>query len=459
MTVQVTFLGAAGMVTGSKYLVSSDQGQLLIDGGMFQGAKSLRRRNWSSPGLDFDRIRAVCLTHAHIDHTGILPRFVKLGLNCPIFATSGTADLSNLLLIDAGILQEEEADYRRKRGDSSHRPPLPLYRREDSEQTLKLFRTVELGKRVEVLPGVYAQWTGAGHILGAGSIRLEIEGKVITFSGDIGRFDDPVVGEPKGVEFGDLLLIESTYGNREHAATDITKRLVDEVEHIVKFKGVLLIPSFAVGRTQRVLYHLNELKMAKIIPDIPVFVDSPMAADATKIYLNHRDSLNPKLLEAFESGLRPLTPSNLKFVNSRQDSIRLNKFVGPGIVISASGMLSGGRVLHHLYHRLSSPYNSVLFVGYQPPGGKGAHLLSGGKTLRVFHEPVPVRARIGGVSGLSAHADLSELLRWCRTGKSEPKRVAVVHGEPKSTEDFSDTINRELGWNSSVAKLGNTWTL
>jgi metallo-beta-lactamase family protein len=459
MSVKITFLGASETVTGSKYLVTGSSSSVLVDAGLFQGEKSWREKNWINPSFALDKLSAVCLTHAHIDHIGLLPRFVKLGLNAPVYSHDATYELAKLLLIDSAMLQEEEAAFRARKGRSRHTPPQPLYNKRDAEESLKLFNGVVFEKRIQVAANIFATWFPAGHLLGAASIKLEVDDKVITFSGDLGRNDDPIVNNPVGHDFGNLLLIESTYGNREHLDTDVESKLVEEIEYITKTKGVILIPSFAIGRSQRILYHLKQLKDKKLIPDLPIYVDSPMAREATKIYLNFQSDLKPELLASFNEGSNPILPKNLIIVNSRDDSKRLNTLKGPAIIISASGMLTGGRVLHHLCHRITGEENTVLFAGHQPKGGKGFHLLNGGDTLRIFNETFPVKCRISKIENLSAHADQSELIDWCSRSSIKPAKVAVVHGEVESANELADKLRAKLSWNVELPKYGETWTV
>jgi metallo-beta-lactamase family protein len=373
--VTVRFLGAAGTVTGSKYLVRYKDIKILVDAGVFQGSRELADRNW----LDFreqaqvsvSEIDALLLTHAHIDHVGLLPRLYVQGLKAPVYCSAPTKALAALLLADMGHLQEEEARFRAKKGYSRFAPPLPLYTEQQARDSLRLFKTVELKTRIEVCPGVFAEWNTMGHILGACSIRLEIGGKVIVFSGDIGRYNVPILNDPAPRQFGDLLLIESTYGDREHEAEGSSEALAQVINRTAKRKGALVIPSFAVGRAQQLLYFLRELKEKRLIPDIPIIVDSPMATDATSIYVNYKQDYDTPALKLLERGIQPFLPSKLRFIKSTEESKQLNSINQAMIIISASGMLSGGRILHHLFHRLSSPLNTVLFVGYQPDGSRG----------------------------------------------------------------------------------------
>ena len=452
MSVTIKFLGAAGTVTGSKYLIESSKNKILVDAGMFQGSREWREKNWDSPDVDLKEIDVACLTHAHIDHTGILPRFFALGLKAPVFCTPSTLALTKLLLEDSAKLQEQEAEYRSTRGKSRHNPPLPLYNSAEAKHALGFLRSVNFEKRTEICPNVYATWNRMGHILGAASITLEIEGKVINFSGDIGRYDVPILVDPHPIQFGDLLLIESTYGDRLHPSSSPKEILKDVINRTVKRKGVLVIPSFAVGRAQLLLYYLRELKEDKSIPDIPVIIDSPMATDATKIYKEHPNDYDEEVLHLLSRNTQPFHVPKMGFVRETKDSIKLNSIKESMIIISASGMLSGGRILHHLKQRISDERNTILFVGYQPPGGRGDWIKSGAPDLRLFGETVPIKAEIAEISGLSAHADKNELLRWCSESAGEPSKVAIVHGEPDSALAFKESLISKFKWNCLVAK-------
>ena len=455
MPLTIRFLGAAGTVTGSKYLVSNGTHQILIDCGMFQGDRSWREKNWAPPEIDLSAINVVLLTHAHIDHTGILPRYHALGLKAPVWCSPATADLTRLLLLDSARLQEEEASFRSEHKRSRHSPPLPLYTEEQAKSALTLLKPTPINAKTEVLPGVFAEWSLMGHIVGACSIALDIGKKRIVFSGDIGRYDQPILIDPQPSTLGDLLLVESTYGDRLHdTEVDPHERLADIINRTSKRGGAVVIPSFAVGRTQTILYYLRELKAAKRIPDIPVIIDSPMARDATSIYQGHTNEYDAAALALLKKGFQPFQLPKMYFTRERAESIKLNSIHEPMVIISASGMLTGGRILHHLKHRVSDERNTILFVGFQPPGSRGDWLKRGNTDMTLFGEEVPVRAEIQEMSGFSAHADKNELLRWCRSCVGTPGKVAVVHGEPDSAKSFSATLKRKLGWDTVVPSYG-----
>lgn len=450
MSVTIEFLGASSTVTGSKYLVRSSKGNILVDCGLFQGSREESDLNWNDPSFNVDEIDCVLLTHAHIDHIGMIPRFYKLGLKAPIFCTPPTHALAKIMLPDSGQLQEEEAKYRDRKKLSRHNPPKPLYTRADAENSLSFFKTVSVENFHEVIPGVKVQWRHMGHIIGASSIRLEVDGKVINFSGDIGRYTVPILKDPESVEFGDLLLVESTYGDREHPETDPKLELAEIIRNTYKRHGVVIIPSFAVGRTQLLLFYIRELKEEGAIPDLPVIIDSPMATDATSIYEAYPAYYDEVSFNLRTKGKQPFSPTKLHFVQDSQESKHLNTIDSPMIIISASGMLSGGRILHHLFHRAGDPRNTIALVGFQPQGSRGDLLKRGAPTMKLFGQEVTVRSEVREVSSLSAHAGKSELLRWCKESKGTPGKVAVVHGERKASESFSETLKQELKWNCFV---------
>ncbi|MEZ4753922.1 MAG: MBL fold metallo-hydrolase [Bdellovibrionota bacterium] len=456
MSVKITFLGAAGTVTGSKYLVEGAGKKILVDAGMFQGAREWRERNWHQPPFKPEEIDAVLLTHAHIDHTGMLPRFVSLGLNCPVYATAATVDLCNLLLPDSAKIHEEDARWRKEKGKSRHNPPLPLYTLKDAEKSLALMRAVPFHNELELIGGIKATWNRMGHILGAASIHLKIDDACITFSGDIGRYDVPILKDPEPTSCADLLLIESTYGDREHSEKSALDKMKQIIDRTAGRGGIVLIPAFAVGRTQLILYYLRELKEQGKIPNIPVIIDSPMATDATSLYKEHPEDYDEEALNLVKEGKTPFTPDKTYFIKDRDESIKLNSIDDPMILISASGMLSGGRILHHLKHRIGSPLNTLVFAGFQPPGGTGDWIKSGASSVRIFGDEYDIRAEIDEITGLSAHGDREDMLKWSKSLDSTPAKVAVVHGEPSSAKAFAETLNKEMGWPATAAKYLET---
>jgi metallo-beta-lactamase family protein len=454
MKISIEFLGATRTVTGSKYLVRAGSKTLLIDSGSFQGDRELTELNWAKTAFDPRSVDAVLLTHAHIDHIGMLPRYYSQGLQCPVYCTGATKELAKVLLADTGRLQEQEADYRRERKKSRYKNPLPLYTEKEAIGTNKLLKGIAFNTPVSITKGITATWHQAGHILGAAIINLNIGDSRITFSGDLGRYAIPILNDPKPVELGSLLLIESTYATKEHPDSDTAVALAGVINKAYQRDGALLIPSFAVGRAQLLLYYIRDLKERKLIPDVPVYVDSPMAIDATEIHRNHPECYDDETLGINSKGAHPFSFQNLHFVRDVESSIALNSQKGPIIIIAGSGMLNGGRILHHIKNRISNPATSILFVGHQPVGGRGAYIQNGAKCIKIFGSEYPLRASVDTISGLSAHADHSELLRWATSCSGTPTKVAVVHGEEDSCLQFADELSSKFQWNTIAPRLG-----
>ena len=449
----IHFLGAAGTVTGSKFLLEHEDKRVLVDCGLFQGPKALRQLNWESLPVQPSSLDAIVLTHAHIDHTGGLPRVVRAGYNGPIYCTSGTRDLSALLLPDSAHLQEEEARYANKEHFSRHHPALPLYSVADAQRSVKLMETFGYERPKEILPGIVLTFYRAGHILGSAVCVFELKstGQRVVFSGDLGRYNAPILRDPQGIKSATTLVVESTYGNREHGETAPQEALCDAVKRAFDRKGMVIIPAFAVGRTQELLYHLRNLEEAGRIPELDVYVDSPMACDATPIYLAHPEEHDLEMAALVQQGSTPLATRRTHFVTSPNDSKRLNLLEGPGIIISASGMATGGRVLHHLKHRLPDARNTVLFVGYQSEGTRGRRLLDGEKEARIHGQQIPVAAEIRVVSGFSAHADWTETLRWMQGFESPPHQTLLVHGEPAALQALKLKVEAK-GWKAAIPR-------
>jgi metallo-beta-lactamase family protein len=446
MSATLTFLGAAGTVTGAKFLVEAPGARLLLECGMFQGLRELRARNWSPPPLDVGSLDAVVLSHAHIDHSGYLPRLVREGFGGPIFCAPGTADLLGVMLPDAARLQEEEAEFRNRTHATRYDPALPLFTTEDAERALALVRPVPFTTRFAPAPGVEARLLVSGHILGASIVEVTTAGRRLVYSGDLGRYGVRVMRDPDPVSEADVLLVESTYGNRSHPPGDGSDALVEAIERAVARSGCLLVPAFAVGRTQDLLYMLRELEDARRIPALPVHLDSPMGIAATAIYARHPEEHDEAATRIAGAGGRPFVPANFAVSQSADDSKRLNGLAGPAIVIAGSGMATGGRILHHLRHRLPDPRTTVLFVGYQAAGTRGRLLRDGADRLRIFGEDVPVRATILATDALSAHADRDEILRWMGGFRRPPTATFTVHGEPAAAIALRDAIEATLGW-------------
>jgi metallo-beta-lactamase family protein len=449
----IQFLGAAGTVTGSRFLLEHDGQRVLVDCGLFQGRKELRLKNWEPQPVDPKSIDAVVLTHAHIDHTGGLPRFVKDGFRGPVYATSGTRDLCGILLPDSARIQEEEAQYANKERFSKHSPALPLYTEQDAFAALRLFESFGYERTRTIVPGVQLTFRRAGHILGSAICVFDLLStkQRVVFTGDLGRYNAPILRDPEAVDTATTLVAESTYGDRAHDDVDPMSALADAVNDTVKRGGVLVIPSFAVGRTQELLYRLRILESDKRIPSLPVFVDSPMACDATPLYLSHVADHDFEMRNITDGGESPLRTSRTRFITSAKESKALNGVREPAIIISASGMATGGRVLHHLKHRLPDPKSTVLFVGYQSEGTRGRRLLDGETSIKLHGQFVEVRAKIMKVSGFSAHADWTEMLRWMDGFTTPPKQVLLVHGEPSALERLRQRV-AERGWSVSVPR-------
>ncbi len=456
MAVRLTFHGAAESVTGSKFLLETDKTSLLIDCGLFQGRKELRKRNWDEPLFDPRELAAVVLTHAHIDHTGYLPLIVSKGFHGPVYCTAATKELLQLLLPDSARLQEEDARFSNKHKTTRHNPAKPLYTEKDAKAALKLLKVIPRGESTEVLPGIHVTPSCAGHILGSTSLNVRIGKKLVTFSGDIGRYDTPLLPDPEPVELGDVLLCESTYGDRDHKIADTCAELSKVVHSAVDRGGALVIPAFAIGRTQNILYYLAQLERSGEIPILPVLIDSPMAVDATKIYRKFRHDYDEEARELIEKGQRPLGTEKTAFCRSRDESKLINGLKGPRIIISASGMVSGGRILHHMRKLLPREETTVLFVGYQAHGTRGRTIQSGEKSVKIFGDHIPIRANIQSISGLSAHGGREELLRWLSSCSGSPNYAKIIHGEAKSSRAFAATLTEKFSWKASVAEYRET---
>jgi metallo-beta-lactamase family protein len=456
------FLGAAGGVTGSKYLFTYGDDQVLIDCGLFQGLKELRQRNWAPVPIDLKRLRAVILTHAHIDHSGYLPRLVSKGYKGPVFATPGTCDLLNVMLPDSAYLQEEEARYANRKGFSSHTPALPLYTVEDAEHSLTLLRPIRVGESIEVSKGVMMDFGRVGHILGAGSVSLSFavngQRKTLMDSGDLGRYDRPILKDPEAAGNADWLLIESTYGNRIHAKQSQLV-LRDLIRETVRQRGCLIIPAFAVGRTQELIFVIRKMEDDGEIPVVPVHVDSPMGLEATEIYCRHPEEHDFEMTKLRSEEDCPISSHHMVVHRTPEQSKSINELKGPMVIISASGMATGGRVLHHLKQRLPDADATVLFAGYQAEGTRGRLLQDGAKEIKLLGEVVPVRARVEVLDGFSAHADQGEILRWLRTFKKPPRMTYVVHGEPPAANTLAEVIREQLKWKVEVARHQQVVTL
>lgn len=462
------FLGAAGTVTGSKHLINtSDDGsgreglQVLIDCGLFQGQKEWRGRNWEDTPVPAREIDAVILTHAHLDHCGWIPRLVKEGFKGPIYATPPTIDLCSVVLPDSGHLQEEEARFHNQKGTSKHHPALPLYTLQEAEDCLRLFRPVEFGETRQIDPEFSFRFVPAGHILGSAMVevaRRDGEARKFLFTGDVGRVPlqsaapgRVVHAGPEPKEDTDLLVMESTYGNRAHPHDDVRPELGRLIREAVERGGSIVVPAFAVERTQKFLFLLKELMETGQIPRVPVFVDSPMAIKSVEICMKYAGEYNEEACRLIEKYGSPMDWEGFHFAAKQEDSRKINDVRYPCIIVSSSGMATGGRVLHHLIHRLPDPRHQVIFIGFQAPGTRGAIIKSGAKTVRIYSEEVPIRARVAALEQFSDHADTGELLSWLRTFPRPPQRTFLVHGEPDAASQLQQAITSQLGWNVKLA--------
>jgi metallo-beta-lactamase family protein len=453
---QLQFLGATGTVTGSKYLLRTDSQQVLVDCGLFQGYKQLRLRNWAAPPFDPRQLNAIALTHAHIDHTGYLPVVVKHGFRGSIYCTEATRALAEVMLLDAAHLQEEEAEYANRHRFSKHDPALPLYTVDDAHKAIARMHAVKFDVLTEIAAGIQARWHPNGHLLGSAALEIKHAGGTIVFSGDVGRPNDPLMRAPASIasiEACDYLVLESTYGNRKHeplAGEDILREVINRT---IARGGTVLIPAFAVGRVQTILLALQRLRQANAIPSVPIFVNSPMARDATEIYRKFANET--RLSDREFASLCKLA----HFVAAAEESKRLVRSRAPSIVISASGMATGGRVLHHLKELLPDAKNAVVFAGFQAGGTRGAAMINGQDLIKIHGQYFPVRAEIAHIDSMSAHADYLELLDWASKLMHAPKHVYITHGEPDAADAMRVRVQEKLHWSCSVPEYGDTVTL
>ncbi len=461
---KISFYGGTGTVTGSKYLLESNGKKVLVDCGLFQGLRELRERNWQELPFDPKNVDAVIITHAHIDHTGFLPRLVRLGFKGKVFTSRATGDLMKILLPDSARLQEEEADYRNRKGLTKHKPALPLYDEEDAKEALsRLVQVPNDGNAVEICEGFKASFNVAGHILGASLVLVEMENArennksiKFLFSGDLGHYDQPILKDPVSPPECDYLMVESTYGDRLHSEVHSETQLTEIINEAVKRNSAILIPAFSVGRTQEILYLIRELEEEKKIPILPVVVDSPMAKQATQVYNRWDEEHDEDYASVLARKKHPLRTGNMTTTNDRSESIKVNDMKGNRIIISASGMLSGGRVLHHAKYILPDPDATIIFVGYQAAGTRGREVIEGKKDVKIMHSWIPVRCHIERIDGFSAHADWKAVLLWLKGLPNEPKTVFTTHGEPESAKAMAKHIRDEYGWDVKVPEYQQT---
>ena len=459
----ITFLGAAQTVTGSKHLLDTGAAKVLVDAGLFQGLKELRERNWQDPPFDPHTLSAVLITHAHIDHTGYLPRLVQQGFRGPVYCSRGTADLLKILLPDAGRLQEEDADYRNRHNLTKHKPALPLYTEKDAYAALDLVKPMPNdGQTFEAAPGISASFRISGHILGSSLVLLELDhagadgkGRRVLFSGDLGHYDQPIIRDPVAPPSCDYLLVESTYGDRLHDPEDPKVALARIINDAAQRQAPVLIPAFAVGRTQEIVYLIRELEDEKAIPVLPVTVDSPMAAATTQAYANRKEEHDEDYASVLTKQRHPLRTHSMNTASSREESKKLNEARGARVIISASGMMTGGRVLHHAIRMVPDPDATIVFVGYQAAGTIGRRILDGESEVKIMKQWVPVRCRMAKIGGFSAHADWGEVLRWLQGMEGGvPRQTFLTHGEPEAASAMGGHIKEKFGWNVHVPQYG-----
>ena len=461
MSVNLTSFGAARTVTGSKHLLEYDGHRILVDCGQFQGLKALRERNWQPLPQGLEN---VILTHAHLDHCGLLPRLVQQGFRGRIFCTPGTAQLAKIVLADAGRLQEEDAERANRKGYTKHSPALPLFTEADAARAVMLLQPVGYNRPVQVAPGISMEFLNAGHLLGSAfaRVRIDKENKTILFGGDLGRYGRPVLPDPTAVTEADVLLIESTYGDRVHDAEDDAKRLSKVINDTVQRGGKIVIPSFALGRVEELLYWIGYLEAQKLIPELPVYIDSPMAREVLHEYRTRLNELDPEITDMATRTEREglaFSTARLRVVASVKESIEVQEMKTPMIVISASGMATGGRVLHHLQRTLPNEKNTILFVGYQSVGTRGRDIRDGAKATRIHGQEITINAHVDSFDSMSAHADSNEIMRWLGNFKRPPQLTCLVHGEPGPMDTLKARIERELKWTVKTPTQGERISL
>jgi metallo-beta-lactamase family protein len=455
----IQFLGAAGTVTGSRFLLSNGATKVMVDCGLFQGLKELRLKNWNPLQVDPAEIDAVILTHAHLDHCGYLPKLVKGGFSGKIHSTLYTAKLAEVILLDSARIQTEDAKYAALKGYSKHEKPEPLYNEQDAQQAIRQFSTEDFGQRVKVADSTFVTFHPAGHILGAAYLEVEFFGKKLLFTGDLGRTNHPLLHAPEGLPAGkyDAIITESTYGDREHIKSSAD--FADAINKTVDRGGSVLIPAFAVDRTEVILVKLRELMEAGTIRRVPIFADSPMALKALAFYREAINNSSPEIRDDVIrdwAGRDPFDPGTLVELLTVDESKSINNPTSPCIIISASGMATGGRVVHHLANMLPNPIHTIMLVGFQAMGTRGRRLVEGETEVKMHGQMIPVRAQIEQIESFSVHADSNELIAWLKTFSEEPSNVFVVHGEAGAAQEFSNRIKSQLGWRTHAPTDGET---
>ena len=462
MRIKLSFLGAAGNVTGSRHLLEANGVKVLVDCGLYQ-ERDLQDRNWDEFPVPPSSIDAVLLTHAHLDHCGLIPKLVKDGFKGRIYCTGATAEIAKIVMLDAGHIMEEDARYKKKRhkreGRIPPRPVKPLYTVEDAQACEALFSAVKYEQRARIADGMEASFHEAGHILGSSMIKVKVrldgESRTILFSGDIGRDNKPILNDPADFDHADYVLIESTYGDRVHDSVDDVKaKLAEAINMTIKAGGNVVIPSFSVERSQEVLYYLNELQLEKKIPHIMTFLDSPMAIRVTQVFKDHPEMFDEEMAKLLDNHESPFDFQGLKMTRATKESKAINTIRGTVIIIAGSGMCTGGRVKHHLINNISRPESTILFVGYQAVGTLGRHIVEGAEKVRILGQTRRVKAKIVRVHGFSAHADKVELLQWLSAIEKAPRRVFVIHGEKEAANSFADYVREKKGWDVTVPAYG-----
>ncbi|MFI5384658.1 MAG: MBL fold metallo-hydrolase RNA specificity domain-containing protein [Fimbriimonadales bacterium] len=459
MAETIQFLGAAETVTGSKHLLTLNGHKVLVDCGLFQGGKDLRARNWQPLPVDLHEIEAMIVTHAHLDHIGYIPRLVKEGFRSPIYCTRATLGLARISLPDSGHIQEEDARHHNRHG-TDHDPALPLYTELEARDCLSLFRPIKYDTLTDLPGGAKFRFLPAGHILGSAFAEIYFQsGERILMSGDLGRFNTPIIKDPTMIDYAEFLVVESTYGDRLHSHEPVLPKLEELLGWAMENRSMVLVPSFSIGRTQELLYYLKQLEEQGKLPNIPIYVDSPMGLSATELYENAVEERDPESEMKFNLHDNPLEPKGLTMIRSADESKRLNQTRGPAFIIAGSGMANGGRIVHHLLHHLSEPSTLVIFTGYQAEGTMGRMILEGATHVRILGQEVEVHARIERLNALSAHADQAEIMQWLRGFKAPPRRTFIVHGEPPAQAALRDKIVSELEWDVVIPHWKETAAL
>jgi metallo-beta-lactamase family protein len=464
MPQSITFDGAARTVTGSCHIITNNGKTFLVDCGMFQGNAATRAMNWEPFPFNPREIDSVLITHAHMDHIGLLPKLVREGFTGPIISTQATLELARISLPDSGRLQEEDAYHHNKHnsghGGEAHKPAMPLYTEKDAFACLKQFRAAPYDVLQELPGGGAWNYMPAGHILGSAFIEITFpDGERLLMSGDLGRYNTPIIKDPTEIEYAEYLVVESTYGDRIHPTVDPMAKIEEVLNDAWTNHRVILVPSFAIGRTQELLYYISKLQWAGKAPRVPIYVDSPMATSVTGVYAHSQEELDSEMVEALAHHENALEPEGLHFVRDSNSSKALNEAKGPMMIIAGSGMANGGRILHHLQHRLSDPKTYLLFTGYQGEGTLGRELIDGAPRVRIYGQDVTVRAEVDSIGSLSAHADQGEILRWLKCFKKAPKTTYIVHGEPPAQEALKAKIIAELGWDVVIPSRGDEFGL